>query len=221
MAWVIFKPDDRLVEEAVPDAATALSRVALLGGTTRRIEVDDQQGGSTIPDWFFPGVYVDTAGVLYEEAPVVLTDVERLQAAARATHVQLLGWLAAVNALQPYYDADHINKARSWLAWAHYGVAHVCRSSTQWTIAQRIKFCEETAAGALDITTPYEFLNDAGATALAAPTSPVVWVNPATGAQVLLSGADTATNAASAMWDSTEVTAQDVDGAGWVDAISS
>ena len=80
MAWVIFKPDDRVVEEAVKDEAEAIARVAVLGGTTTSIEVDDGKGGSTLPDWFYPGIYVDADGKL-EEGPIE-TDEEVSQRVA-------------------------------------------------------------------------------------------------------------------------------------------
>ena len=89
MAWVIFKPSDRLVEAAVPNEAIATARVAALGGTTTSIEVDDGEGGNSLPDWFYVGCYVDAGGVLSADAP--MPDVDRLQWAARGATDALVG----------------------------------------------------------------------------------------------------------------------------------
>lgn len=190
MAWVIFKPSDRRVEEGVPNAASATARVAVLGGTTTSIEVDDQKGGSNLPDWFFPGVYVDAGGVLSEEAP--LSGVAMLQAAARGATDALVDLSRAVRAVATYYTWAEGERVRDWIAFTHPGVARVCRSS-HWPIAMRIGFCERT--GALAVTTLYE-----QAASAPVPTSAVVLTDPASATVASLTGSAEATRIVAANW---------------------
>ena len=62
--------------------------------------------------------------------------------------------------------------------------------SNHWTVAQRIKFAEEMATGAADVTGPAEFFEvieeareSGDSNAIAAPTQRVVWANPADGSR--------------------------------------
>ena len=55
--------------------------------------------------------------------------------------------------------------------------------STHWTVAQRVKFAEESASGTADANTAAGFTElveqarEDGVDAIAAPTSRVIWVN--------------------------------------------
>ena len=210
MAWVIFKPDDRLVEAAVPNEATATTRVAALGGTTTSMEVDDGEGGSTLPPWFYVGCYVDTGGVLYGDVP--MPDVDRLQWAARGATDALVGLSRAARNLvgRVYASLEHA-RVHDWIAYTLPGLARVCRS-THWTIAQRVAFCERT--GALSVADLY-----GQAATTTAPTSAVVLTDPSTATRSSLTGSAEATRIVSANWG-TAPTSAALTGGTWIDELA-
>ena len=117
------------------------------------------------------------------------TDVGMLKEAAYLAHDQLIAWREALEAVSLYYPAEDVAVGHDYLTFGHRGVRGVMLS-TFWSVAERVKFAEEMATGAADVTTPAEFFelieqaredSDDGEGILA-PTQRCVWVNP-TGAE--------------------------------------
>ena len=211
MAWVIFKPDDRLVEAAVLSEVVATARVAALGGTTTSMEVDDGAGGNSLPDWFFPGCYVDTGGVLSADAP--MPDVDRLQWAARGANDALKGLSRAADSLVGrLFSSAEGAPVHDWLVYSFHGLARVCRSA-HWTIAQRVAFCG-AMPGPVDVLAFYREV----ATAATTPTSAVLLADPDTGARVAPARAGAVTMGAEANLGADPPRADIVSGA-WIDAL--
>ena len=210
MAWVIFKPSDRIVEAGVPTEAIATARVAAMGGTTTSIEVDDGKGGSTLPAWFYVGCYVDAGGVLSGDAP--MPGIDRLQWAARGAVDALRGLSrAARDLVGRVYASPEGASAHDWIAHTLPGLARVCRS-TAWTIAQRVAFCERTAA--LSVADLY-----GQAPTATTPTAAVVLTDPATAAVASLTGSAEATATVSPNWGAAPTIASMADGT-WIDALA-
>ena len=79
MAWTVYTTADRIVVRGVPNEAIADAGVTALGAGHAKQRVNDADGNETgLPAWFFPGVYVDTGGVLFTRMPP-MPDLDRLQ----------------------------------------------------------------------------------------------------------------------------------------------
>ena len=158
------------------------------------------------------------------------TDVGMLQSAAFLAHTQLLAWRVALDSVAPFYPAEDVAVGRDFLTFAHRGVRGVMLS-TYWTVAERVKFAEEMASGALDVTSPAQFFElieeareedpDADPpSGIAAPTQRVVWVTP-TGAvrfnlaQAVEETVEVETNMVAEVTDYTVYTS-----GGWIDDIT-
>ena len=90
------------------------------------------------------------------------------------------------------YPHEDVVVVRDFLTYKHRGIRGVMLS-THWTVAQRVKFAEESASGTADANTAAgftELVEQAreadSADPIAAPTSRVIWVNPGTGSPVNL-----------------------------------
>ena len=79
------------------------------------------------------------------------TDVGMLKNASKLAHDQLQFWRAALLSVAPFYPSQDVATGLDFLAFGHRGVRGVMLS-TVWTVAQRVKFAEEMATGALDVT---------------------------------------------------------------------
>ena len=143
------------------------------------------------------------------------TELGELQQAAHDVHDALLAWHAQVDSYASYFDSGHIDKAHDWLAWAHFGVYRVVKS-THWTIAQRLVFCQQMPLGAFDITTVVGFLTTSGATDEDAPTSAVIWVDPDTGLRVTVAVAIATSTTAGMNWEAGALTATDLANGAWI-----
>ena len=213
MAWTVYTTTaDRLVVRGVPNEAIADAGVTALGAGHAKQRVNDADGNETgLPAWFFPGVYVDTGGVLHAEPP--LSDVGRLQEAARGASAGLVGLSRAARDLvgRVFSSADHA-RVHDWVVFSFHGLARVCRS-THWTIAQRIAFCAAFPKAA-DVLAFYE-----QAVGAVAPSAAVLLANPDTGAQVALADAGAVTMGALAHFG-LEPTRAELVGAGWVDDLA-
>ena len=187
MAWVIFKPDDRLVEEGVPDEATAIARVALLGGTTTSIEVDDEKGGSDLPDWFFIGCYVDESGVLSEAA--LLTELEERKTESRLNHAQYEEWSVGLSDPTAEVSQALREKVHTWIYEVHVGTNRIMRSThVDMTHGVKVAWLRATRLGASNVDSITAWWEQANP--LAAPAAGgVVLANPITAARYELEGA--------------------------------
>ena len=94
------------------------------------------------------------SGVL--EIYSTVTDIGMLKNASLLAHTQLIAWQAALDAVAPFYPAQDVAVGHDFLTFGHRGVRGVMLSD-HWTVAQRVKFAEEMASGASDVTTPAEF----------------------------------------------------------------
>ena len=186
MAWIVYKDDSGEVVGGFPDQSAADTYATTVTGWS------SADLGADLPAWFFIGCHWDGTS-LAEDAPQGST-VEDLKVAAHQAVDQLLGWATGLDGFSPFEPANIVAKGHDWLAWAHFGLNMVCRS-TSWTLAKRINFCKGLAMGAADVTSPAQFFAKAGD--LDAPTEPVVWSDPRTdnGDRVNLSGAVTLTDA--------------------------
>ena len=87
------------------------------------------------------------------------TDVGMLKSAAFLSPLSIdsvapVPWMR----LQPYYPAADVAVwARLPELWAR-GVLGRDAARNGWTVAERVKFAEEMASGAADVTTPAEFI---------------------------------------------------------------
>ena len=137
----------------------------------------------SVPDWVQPGHYY-IGGQFLNDKP--LDDLERLKAAARACHDQLLVWAHLLTQASLTHPATEAAYGHDILWRGHQGVYLNCNKDTL-TVAQKIAFCEQTAIGALDVTNPEEFFEHVHEIIGTALTGPVAWVNPTTGARLAFS----------------------------------
>ena len=114
------------------------------------------------------------------------TELGELQAAAVLAHDALVDWEGQADSIGHLKPTALRATVHDFLVWAHPGLAKVCLS-THWTLAQRIKVCEETVSGPADVTDIYDFYDVADAVqATAVPTSPVLFANPGSLARIPL-----------------------------------
>ena len=128
-----------------------------------------------VPDWVLPGYYYKTADSSFRQDPE-LSALEQLKVAARACHNQLLTWSALLAAEAITHSAADVAIGHDILFHGHEGVYLVCTSDT-WTNAQKILFCQQTAIGASDVTTPAEFFERVHLIDASLIVGPVVWVD--------------------------------------------
>ena len=137
-----------------------------------------------IPDYVTSGAWIynsDEDKWRFVESNDVLTGVDLLKNAARLMHDEFLVWADQIDEIAYLHSELAVGKVHDWLAYAHPGAARVVNSTT-WTIADRIKFCEEMASGPADITDAESFLEEASD--IEAPSMATVWVDPDTLARV-------------------------------------
>ena len=187
-AWVVYKSSDRSVISGHPTSAAATAAKGV-GELTIAVK-DADNNAADLPEWFFPGAYVTTKGVLLQDAP--LSDLDTLKASLRGTHAQIFSWAAGVNAIASVWPAADVAKAHDWLVWGRVGWAQVAKSA-QWTMAQRTAFSNGVSQGSKNVASPSAFFKDAAAVALAAPTAAVVWRNPDDGSAWTLAESKTKT----------------------------
>ena len=113
----------------------------------------------------------------------VATPIDNLREAVLTTRDRLIQWSVEIETVGRTQIVERRAKGQNILALAHVGMAFVVVHSA-FTIAQRIRFCEQTALGASDVTSPAEFfvLSDD----LRDPINPTVWVEPSTGVRLTL-----------------------------------
>ena len=169
---------------AVPDGHDAVLETVIRAADPPGADGRIQAGGK------WDGVnYTPPSGDGVLEVYSTTTDIGRLKNAALLAHNQLLGWRGALEAVAPFFPAQDVAVGHDFLSFGHRGVRGVMLSD-HWTVAQRVKFAEEMATGALDVTGPAEFFEvieearEMGdSSAISAPTQRVVWVDPADGSR--------------------------------------
>ena len=186
--WFRDKSDNKLVSSADSEMTPPLDHDFILAATIEAAYTGTIYQGGTWDDTD----YVPPDNILL---PLDLTtDVGMLKNAARIAHDQLKAWREDLDS--EAYPHEDVVVVRDFFTYAHRGIRGVMLS-TAWTVAQRVKFAEETASGTADAHTAAEFtelVEQARESAtpnsdIAAPTSRVLWVNPSTGSQVTLAGA--------------------------------
>ena len=85
------------------------------------------------------------------------TELGELQAAAVLAHDALVDWEGQADSIGHLKPTALRATVHDFLVWAHPGLAKVCLS-THWTLADRIKVCEETVSGPADVTDIYDFM---------------------------------------------------------------
>ena len=136
---------------AVPDGHDAVLETVIRAADPPGADGRIQAGGK------WDGVnYTPPSGSGVLEVYSTVTDVGMLKNAALLAHNQLLGWRGALEAVAPFFPAQDVAVGHDFLSFGHRGVRGVMLSDF-WTVAQRIKFAEEMATGASDVTGPAEF----------------------------------------------------------------
>ena len=85
------------------------------------------------------------------------TDAGQLKVAARRLYQQLLGLSEGLAGVASYWPREDVSLGHDLMAYAHRGVRGVVLSPS-WTVAQKITMMQQMAFGALDVTSPGEFL---------------------------------------------------------------
>ena len=179
------KSDNKLVSSADSDMTPPVDHDFILASTIKVVYDDTIYQGGT----WDGTAYVPPDNIIL---PLDLaTDVGMLKNAAMLAHEQLKVWREHLDS--EAYPHEDVVVVRDFLTYAHRGIRGVMLS-TNWTVAQRVKFAEEMASGTADATTAAgltELVEQAREAAnptegIAAPTSRVIWVNPDTGSSTVL-----------------------------------
>ena len=180
------KSDNKLVSSADSDMTPPTDHDFILTSTIKVVYDDTIYQGGT----WDGTAYVPPDNIIL---PLDLaTDVGMLKQAAMLAHDQLKIWREHLDS--EAYPHEDVVVVRDFLTYAHRGIRGVMLS-TNWTVAQRVKFAEEMASGTADANTAAgltELVEQSRAdgdtgTDIAAPTSRVIWVNPDTGSNMVLS----------------------------------
>ena len=185
------KSDNKLVSSADSDMTPPTDHDFILASTIKVVYDDTIYQGGT----WDGTAYVPPDNIIL---PLDLaTDVGMLKNAAMLAHDQLKVWREHLDS--EAYPHEDVVVVRDFLTYAHRGIRGVMLSSN-WTVAQRVKFAEESASGTADANTAAGFtelveqareLGDGSE--IAPPTSRVIWVAPDTGTPSTLTGAVTLT----------------------------
>ena len=183
--WFRDKSDNKLVSSADSDMTPPTDHDFILASTIK-VVYDDMiyQGGT-----WDGTAYVPPDNIIL---PLDLaTDVGMLKNAAMLAHDQLKVWREHLDS--EAYPHEDVVVVRDFFTYKHRGIRGVMLS-THWTVAQRVKFAEESASGTADANTAAgltELVEQAreNEPAIVPPTSRVIWVNPDTGVPVNLSAA--------------------------------
>ena len=180
------KSDNKLVSSADSDMTPPTDHDFILTSTIKVVYDDTIYQGGT----WDGTAYVPPDNIIL---PLDLaTDVGMLKNAAMIAHEQLKVWREHLDS--EAYPHEDVVVVRDFLTYAHRGIRGVMLS-TNWTVAQRVKFAEEMASGTADATTAaglteiIEQAREGAGTAIAAPTSRVIWVAPDTGTPSTLAAA--------------------------------
>lgn len=129
---------------------------------------------------------VDGTSIVIVVPQPQMLPIHHLREAIFNTHEQLIQWTMGIETAAATQLDSARQKAHDYIAHAHTGVFLTVRN-TAYTIAQRITFCNLTAQGALDITSPTVFFQQSKNLPL--PTTPIVWVDISTGVRLPLATA--------------------------------
>ena len=140
-------------------------------------------------------------------------DLAALQNAFRSLHTQLHGWADGLDALARGQPQEAVNTGHDFLFHAHEAAYLIGRDSTTYSAAQRIAWAGSMATGAADVQSPAQFYQRVReGSGIAAPTTPITWVNPADATKLNLASATAVTG--------TVPTAADLSNGGWIDALT-
>lgn len=184
MGYVVYNPTTRVIDRATRTQAEA-NAIAAADADLSADTVD-----RVLPNLFTPGGwFFSTSSEIIPQLP--LSDVERLKAAARLCHQQLITWSHLLTEAAITHAASDAAIGHDILFYGHEGVNIVCRNVIDdagtpvvLTIDQRITFCQQTAFGASNVTNPEEFFQHVDGVRGATWDRPVVWVNPQTGVRI-------------------------------------
>ena len=136
----------------------------------------------------FPHALIGSAGqTAASTAPGSVTRLAGKRAAFTACHAQFQGWAQGLDALAPYEPQTVVEAGHEWLRLGGHVAAYMVAHDTTLTWAQQVAWAASVVRGAAGVTTPAQFYADSSTHT--APTGPVTWVNPATGARLALSAA--------------------------------
>ena len=129
-----------------------------------------------------PDKWIVSASGLLEPAPPP-SELELTKIAAFACHGQLLIWSELLALAGITQSSAHVAIGHDILFHGHEGVYLTC-NRTDLSYAQKILYCQRTAIGAADVTTPAEFFTLVHTIENSLIAGPVCWVNPETGARL-------------------------------------
>lgn len=148
-------------------------------------------GDVAFPEFLMPGTWLwDAANSAFSSVvEPALTGVDARKDAARSAYDQLDAWTAALAAEGVYHSIEHVGIGHDFLFYARQALYLVMNDAT-YTHAQKVTFCAELSKGASDVTSPFTFFQKVDSIADAAvPKEVCSWVNPSTGARVMLANA--------------------------------
>ena len=125
----------------------------------------------------------------------------RVQLSALLADNQLLAWIAILLGIASGFPQDSANLGHNLLAFARRGLrARLLSETPAWAgEAKKIKFCEEIASGAANVTSPAEFYQLLETETIVDPASRpdprCLWTNPDTNIRVDLQSWTTAVDA--------------------------
>ena len=137
-----------------------------------------------------PGQFYLTDGTVKFELP--LTDREKRQADAIATHDQFVAWETALKVVEHYFPPADRHIVYAALAYVHRGTRGVLLS-TSWTNEQKTVFLAKSRLGPSGFTLDvnplvsagnlYSYI-DANRDTITTPTARIVFCNPTTGDRI-------------------------------------
>ena len=214
--WFVQDADNKLDSMSDDDTVDApADTTAVLNSTIRAADPPGangriQSGGI----WDGTSYTAPTGGGIL---PTDATPLGELKVAAALAVSGLLDWKERTDAVAYLYPAEDEGKVHDWEAWLLVGLAKVMLAG--WTVAERVKFAENTATGTTGISTATEFYSEAVAAGVVTPTSPTVWANPNTGLSVALGQASNTVTLIKDDWAATPSYADLIDGS-WIDDIT-